>query len=352
MSGTSLDGLDISYVKFTQEHGKWRFESLLNETVDYSEEWRLNLAEAILLKESELDKFHTEYGRFLAQECKRFIEENQLIGKVDLIASHGHTVFHDPSKGITVQIGAADKIVEACNVLVINDFRIRDVQLGGQGAPLVPVGDRLLFGDYQACLNLGGIANISYESNGARIAFDIAPANLPLNKLMREKFNIEYDASGNRAKTGVEIPALIEALDGLDFYKKAPPKSLGIEWLNHYFNRIVDRFISNDFPIADILRSIVVHETDQIGKIINQNKLETILVTGGGAFNEFFIAQLKEKTQADIILPSAEIISFKEAIIFAFLGVLNFNDQVNTYKSVTGASADSIGGYRTYPPMV
>lgn len=347
MSGTSLDGLDISYCQLTVHNKKWNIDKTISTTIDYPLELRERLANAIELNQSDLDILDKEYGQFLGNQTAVFIEQNQLNGQVDLIASHGHTVFHQPEKGITVQIGNAQTIVDVVNLPLVNNFRIKDVELGGQGAPLVPVGDELLFGNYQACLNLGGIANISFRHNNERIAFDISPANLPLNKLMRTHFQNDYDHNGNTAATGKVNTRLLAELNGLAFYQMKSPKSLGVEWLNHFFYPVLEPY--RQIGVESILATIVAHETDQIAAVLNKNKITDVLVTGGGAYNSFFMEELKGKTRAELKVPSSEIISFKEAIIFGLLGVLNIRDEINTYRSVTGAKADSIGGVRTFP---
>lgn len=349
MSGTSLDGLDLCFVEFDQNNGAWNFLIKATKGLAYSADWRDRLNGAFLISQDKLQQLEVDYGSFLGNEAFIFMEENGIFDEVDLIASHGHTVFHEPEKGITVQIGDGDAIAKLTKKPVVNNFRIKDVQLGGQGAPLVPVGDAFLFSEFDACLNMGGIANISYQINTKRIAFDIAPCNLPLNKIMRQSYQKEYDESGVLAKSGKPIPDLLAQLDLLDYYSINPPKSLAVEWLNEKFYPIVYSFLSDQHELPDILHTIVQHEANQIAAVLNQNKIKTVLVTGGGTYNSFLIDSIHARTNAEIIIPTAEIIDFKEALIFAFLGLLNVLGEVNTFKSVTGAACDSTGGFITYP---
>lgn len=352
MSGTSLDGLDLCYVQFNLLDGKWTMSELKTKAIDYSTSWRKMLAEAYYLSPNELSKLDLTYGNYIAQEAAVFIKEEQLANKVDLIASHGHTIFHQPQNGFTVQIGNGQVMADRLKMTVVADFRSKDVSLGGQGAPLVPIGDRFLFGQYEACLNLGGIANVSFELNQERKAFDIAPCNLPLNKIMREQFEKEFDASGSYSAQGKVIDELLSKLNSLDFYQEKPPKSIGVEWMNAHFYPVIEHSFFENIPAKDVLRTIVEHETEQIAKVLNRNNLNSILLTGGGAFNTFFVDSLKRKTKGNVILPSKEIIAFKEAMIFGFLGLRCLRNEVNALKSVTGASHDSVGGVISYPSSV
>jgi len=346
MSGTSLDGLDCCYVEFSKNEKGYLFRNLQTKSIVYSSEWREKLKNAFYLSPENLAELDKEYGTFLGEQTNLFIKEKDLRKKVIIIASHGHTVFHQPQKGITVQIGSGEKLAEITGINVINDFRILDVQLGGQGAPLVPVGDHYLFHEYAACLNLGGFSNISFVKNGQRIAFDISPCNLPLNIIVTEYFNLEYDENGKLAASGKIIEPLLKSLNEIPFYNLPHPKSLGFEWLTNEFMPIIEKF-KDDNPL-DLLRTITEHIAIQLAGIINQNQLPDVLITGGGVYNSFLISRLKELTSSKIIIPPKEIIEFKEALIFAFLGYLNLENTINTFKSVTGAKEDSIGGKRHF----
>jgi anhydro-N-acetylmuramic acid kinase len=353
MSGTSLDGLDLVAVEFWQTGKKWNFHIESAETVTYSNEWKNRLKNAPELSGEELIQLHTEYGKFLGIETKRFIAEN--IFDPDLIASHGHTIFHQPEKGFTFQAGSGFEIAAVTGITAVADFRSGDVALGGQGAPLVPVGDSLLFSEYDYCLNLGGFANISFEKNGERIAFDICPVNIVLNHFA-EKQGFDFDKNGEMGRKGKVNTELLNNLNHLDFYHAEPPKSLGREWVEKVFMPVLNDF---EIPDADKLRTVYEHIAQQIAGIIGRGRGEgrgkgrgkgedggggKMLVTGGGAFNTFLIELISGKTAVELVIPANEIINFKEALIFAFLGVLKIRGEINCLASVTGAKCDSSAG--------
>ena len=341
MSGTSLDGLDICCCQFTrQKDDNWSYEILAAQAVPYNDSWRSLLRNSIEQKDEDaLLLLSKDFGAFMAREVDYFMGKNYLTD-IDFVVSHGHTVHHRPEEGITVQIGEGAEMAVDLGLMVINDFRVLDVELGGQGAPLVPMVDKLLFSEYDGCLNLGGIANISFDREGLRLAFDICPANLPLNKLVSENLGELYDKDGSYAASGTVISPLLEQLNQLHFYQTNGPKSLGVEWLEDQFYPLLRK--ENDWK--NILRTIVEHETDQIARICNQNELKRVLVTGGGAFNTFFMERLRSKSHSEFVVPEAELVEFKEALAFAFLGVLRSRNEVNTLASVTGAREDSCGG--------
>jgi len=336
MSGTSLDGLDICFARFEKQE-VWTFEILKAETISYPKNWEEKLRNSIHLSAEDLLELHSEYGFYLGELVKNFIKKHQL-ENIDLIASHGHTVFHQPQRKFTLQIGDGRAIKLKTNLPVIYDFRTQDVLMGGNGAPLVPIGDEILFSQYDACLNLGGFSNISLKINNQRIAFDIAPVNIVLNKLV-QKFNKRFDENGDLAKTGNINDELLLKLNSLDFYQQSHPKSLGIEWCSE-----------NIFPLfeqietLDILATFTEHVSQQIATVINDNTLNNILFTGGGTYNTYLVEKIKAKTAAEIIIPEKEIIDYKEALIFAFMGILRLNNEINVLASATGSSADHSSG--------
>ncbi len=341
MSGTSLDGLDLVCVDFDTDTLS-DFKIKYSETVKYSSEWTLKLRNGVHKTKQELQVLDTAYGELLALHIQSFIEKYQ-ITKIDFIASHGHTILHAPEDGVTLQIGNGEIIAKNTGIKVICDFRTQDVQLGGQGAPLVPIGDALLFSHYDACLNLGGFANISYTKGGKRIAFDISPVNIVLNHYTNQ-LGLAYDDEGSMAASGVVHQELLTQLNALEFYKRAAPKSLGLEWVQAQVFPLIDSF---NLPIKDMLRTCIAHMAIQIATVLAGKK--EVLVTGGGVFNLFLMQQISEISSTKICIPSVEIIEYKEALIFALLGVLRSDNQVNCLSSVTGASTDHSAGEVFHP---
>lgn len=341
MSGTSLDGLDIAYCAFEKNACGWRAQVLCAETVPYSDRWRARLQNLENSTALEYARANAELGHYFGVQVSNFVERNGLKNNaVDFVASHGHTIFHQPEIGLTTQIADPNAIAAECRMPVVADFRTLDVALGGQGAPLVPVGDKLLFAQYDACLNLGGIANISFDSDNRRIAFDISPCNMILNYLS-SKIGMPYDKGGSVAKSGGCSAELIEELNELDYYKRLFPKSLGKEWFVSEFRPFFEK---SDKTVADLMATAVEHISIQISKVLNDNHLKNVLVTGGGSFNKYLIDRLKQMTHCEVVIPNSLIVNYKEAMIFAFLGVLRMRGEANCLSSVTGASRDNCGG--------
>ena len=288
------------------------------------------------LSGEKLTELHSEYGNFTGKRIKEFIKKTGF--KPDLIASHGHTIFHQPDKGFTLQIGNGAEIATVTKTTTVADFRTADIALGGQGAPLVPVGDKLLFNEFEYCLNLGGFANVSFEKENKRVAFDNCPVNFALN-FFAEKHRLTFDKDGELGKQGKINIELLNKLNNLKYYKQDAPKSLGREWMENTFFPVLESYKISDL---DKMRTIYEHIAIQISKIgIGSGKL---LITGGGAFNTFLIERIKHHSSLQIVIPSTKIIDFKEALIFAFLGVLRIQNITNCYSSVTGAVKDSSVG--------
>ena len=335
MSGTSLDGVDLALCRFEGV----RPTVLAATTVPYPAEWRDRLSH--LEHSSALDyaKAHVELGHYFGVLINTFLQSQDT--PVDAIASHGHTIFHQPASGLTTQIGDGDAIAAETGLPVVSNFRTLDVALGGQGAPLVPIGDKLLFGEYDACLNLGGIANISYRSGTKRIAYDICPCNMALNRLA-SRLGLDYDPNGENARIGVFNQELNEQLNYLDYYNINPPKSLGKEWFVESFWPLVE---ASALSTRDLLATVTRHIAGQLTQVVQKQGIKTLLVTGGGAFNSYLIETLQTlNPKVKITVPEKLIVNYKEAIIFALLGYLRLTRQVNTLASVTGARCDSIGG--------
>lgn len=337
MSGTSLDGIDLVEVAFSFDT-QWHFEIKNAETIPYTAAWREKLQHAIHLSPPELEDLDRDYSIFLADVITAFIRNHEITA-LDAVCTHGHTVFHQPEKGLTLQIGNTPELAKRTGHLLVCDFRTQDVALGGQGAPLVPMGDRLLFSEYGYCLNLGGFANISFDdAYGKRIAFDICPANNVLNHYV-SKLGKVYDNFGEEASKGVIDPQLLDALNALEFYTLPPPKSLGIEWVERVFFPIID---ARALEVRDILSTLTAHIATQISGYVEKDT--KILVTGGGVHNTFLMDNLRTLTPSEIHIPEYEIATFKEALVFGLLGVLRLRNEINCLSSATGASKNHSSG--------
>jgi anhydro-N-acetylmuramic acid kinase len=339
MSGTSLDGLDLAYCHITRNPDQWKYEILKAATIEYEESRKNQLNKIMLGSAMEITSANAELGSFIGKEIKKFVRANAL--EVDFVSSHGHTIFHQPSKGFTLQIGSGAHICAETKLPVVCDFRSLDVALGGQGAPLVPIGDKLLFSAYDYCLNLGGIANISFDQAGNRIAFDICPVNIILNDLAG-KLDKPYDENGNFAAQGKVNPELLQKLNGMEYYRTKFPKSIGREWVD---KEVFPVMHSTAVSIVDKLATFCQHIAEQISHVLLRSGGE-MLITGGGAFNNFLIGKIRETCsgKVKVVLPDKDTIMFKEALIFAFLGVLRMRNEVNCLSSVTGANRDNVGG--------
>ncbi len=339
MSGTSLDGVDLALVNF-EEKGSLSFQILGAETIPYSNIWKTKLKNAFFMNAEQFLKLHNEYGEYLGRLCKDFLKKcNQ---QTELIASHGHTVFHQPGSRFTFQLGNGASIAAISGITTVCDFRSLDVACGGQGAPLVPIGDRLLFSEYDYCLNLGGIANISFEKDQKRIAFDCCPVNMILNKLANEK-QLDYDKDGLLAAKGNLHQELLNRLNKLGYYHHSYPKSLGAEWFSSEFLPVVEQY---SIATEDKLHTVCHHIAYQIGNCLmtSVSHNSKMLVTGGGAKNSFLADLIRQYCKVQIVIPEEIIIDFKEALIFALLGYLRIKEKDNTLSSVTGAKENSAGG--------
>ncbi len=335
MSGTSLDGLDIADCTFTLNEGKWAYKINHAQTFKYPTEVKNALISCRNFNSLDFLSFHNSYGCYIGKKINAFAKSNK--SEFNLIASHGHTVFHMPERRLTYQIGNGAYIASETGITTISDFRTFDVALGGQGAPLVPIGDELLFHNYQYCLNLGGFSNVSYREKNIRKAFDICPVNIVINHYT-QMLGKEFDKNGNIAKKGKINEVLLSELNQLEFYRKKNPKSLGKEWLDEIFIPLINQY---EISIADKMRTIYEHISIQIANVL---KGGNTLVTGGGAYNSFLIKLIQEKATSEIIIPDKKTIEFKEALIFAFLGVLRYRNEINCLSSVTGAKRNNIGG--------
>lgn len=336
MSGSSLDGLDIALVRFQEENDKYRFQILEAETLPYPDHWKKQLAEAFHKQPKDLVQLDKDYGKYLGEQVLAFAKKHN--ASPDFVASHGHTIFHKPEQHYTLQIGDGQELAKVCGFTVINDFRSEDVGKGGQGAPLVPIGDKLLFSDYEICLNIGGIANVSYDEDGRRIAYDLCIANQALNYLA-QMTGLDYDRDGDLARSGEVNMDLLKRLNRHPFYGQMPPKSLGREFFEEN-----QKSLLKDLPIEDMLATFVEHIALQIALGISHLPKGKILVTGGGARNTFLMERLQARTSHKVVIPEKQIIDYKEALVFAFLGLLRLEGKTNVLASVTGAESDSCSG--------
>lgn len=341
MSGSSLDGLDMALVRFNEESDKYRFQILEAETLPYPEYWVKQLSEAFHKQPEDLVQLDKDFGKYLGEQVLAFANKHNT--RPDFVASHGHTIFHRPEEHYTLQIGDGQELAKACGFTVINDFRSEDVSKGGQGAPLVPIGDKLLFGNYEMCLNIGGIANISYDENGERIAYDLCIANQALNYLANLN-GIDYDKDGELARSGEVDHSLLKKLNNLPFFLQDPPKSLGREFFETY-----QKDLLKDLSIPDMLSTFVEHIALQIALPISLLPKGKILCTGGGARNKYLIERLQARTKHEVVVPEKQIIDYKEALVFAFLGLLRMEGKTNVLASVTGAESDSCSGKIWHP---
>jgi anhydro-N-acetylmuramic acid kinase len=339
MSGTSLDGIDLAHIQFKIEDKKWSFEIIESETIGYSLEWINSLKVAVNFSINELDDLNQKYTQLLAEIISDFIKKYNL-ENIDAVCSHGHTVLHQPQKGFTLQIGNLPEISSLIHQTVVCDFRVQDVQLGGQGAPLVPIGDRILFPEYDYCMNLGGFSNVSFEENGKRIAFDISPVNTVLN-FYANQLGLDYDDKGSISRTGICHENLLNELNNLDFYQKKHPKSLGYEFVKETVLPIIESY---KITVTDKLRTFSEHVALQIASAL-PTKEGNVLMTGGGAYNDYLIERIQSYLpEMKIIIPEKKILEFKEALIFALLGVLKLRGEINVLSSVTGAKIDHSTG--------
>ncbi len=338
MSGSSLDGLDLAFCEFTEKQSSWAYRIVAAETLPYPEEWKMILQESYYTDGKMLAENDVSYGKYLGEKASDFLKKHHL--KPDIIASHGHTIFHQPEKGFSLQLGSGQAIAIATGIETVSDFRSKDIQLGGQGAPLVPIGDKLLFAEYGYCVNIGGIANISFEVKGQRLGFDVCPANQLLNHLSRQMGKF-YDENGGTASLGKLDKPLFDQLNNVDFCRQHYPKSLSNEQVRETFLPLLD---SSPASLEDKLYTVVKHIAFQIAKATDSSSGKKMLLTGGGVHNSFLVEAIRRECSHSVCLPNSQIIDFKEALIFAFMGVLRKVGRINCLASVTGAKRDSSGG--------
>ena len=347
MSGSSLDGLDIAFVQLQENGGKWTYDILQAGCNPYDTTWVEKLKHATQLSAREYQLLHAEYGHYLGGQVNDFVEKNNLYHQVNLIASHGHTTFHIPSKLMTAQLGDGAALAATTRLPVVTDLRSMDVAFGGQGAPIVPIGEKILLGDYTYFLNLGGIANISANNNNTFIAFDVCAANRVLNMLAEEK-GLSYDENGDIAASGRLNTDLLQKLNALEYYQQPHPKSLANDFGVDEVFPVIMQF---NIVLEDAMRTYAEHIVVQIKNAILSCDLPIVkgrlLVTGGGAFNTFLLNRLQEvlgELEIELFIPDENLVQYKEALIMALMGTLRWREEYNVLASVTGAKRNSIGG--------
>ena len=356
MSGSSLDGLDIAYVHLQETAGKWVYEIVEADCLSYSSEWAVQLSSAVHLPALDYQLLHTAYGHYMGTLVNTFINNHQLHHQVHLIASHGHTTFHLPHQKMTAQLGDGAAIAAATGLPVVTDLRAVDVAFGGQGAPIVPIAEKLLLPGYDFFLNLGGIANLSGNLSGTYTAFDVCAANRVLNLLVQQTGKA-YDDGGETAATGNVQAELLQQLNELSYYQQPFPKSLANDFGTDTVLTIVEKF---QLPVADALRTYVEHIAIQVSNAAGSMFASTIpeadaqktggytlLVTGGGALNRFMVSRISELLKTfsiEVVVPAEQLINYKEALAMALMGVLRWREEYNVMASVTGAARNTING--------
>jgi anhydro-N-acetylmuramic acid kinase len=341
MSGSSLDGIDVAYCRFVKHDDDWTHAIEDATTIPYDAVMRKRLLGVMSGPALELARLDRDLGRLIARACNDLRNGRPL----DLIGSHGHTIFHLPGEGLTTQLGSGAQIAALTGRPVVFDLRSKDVALGGQGAPLVPFGERALFTGTDTFLNLGGIANVSHHADGRVTGYDICTCNQALNLLANEA-ELAYDKDGSLARVGVVVPELRNALDALPFHRQAPPRSLGREWFDAHMAPLLQ---NERLALRDRLRTVTEHIAHTIADALRHGNAQRVLVTGGGAHNGFLMERITALSTAEMVVPDASTVDYKEALVFAFLGLMRWRGEVNTLASVTGAPQDSIGGALILP---
>lgn len=347
MSGSSLDGLDIVYTHLEETRGQWSYEIKAAACEPYDAEWTDRLRHAQQLSVAEYLRLHTAYGHYLGEKVLGFMKKHDLEHKVHFVASHGHTTFHDPASRTTGQVGDGAAIAAVTSLPVISDLRALDVALGGQGAPIVPIGDKLLLSGYDYLLNIGGIANLTVRKGQDILAFDISPANQALDILAR-RMGHDMDEDGAIAARGTLLQGVLSEMNEQEYYRRPAPKSLSNE---QAVALAFPEMMESPHQVPDMLRTMVQHIAEQVAAAVREYPVDSVekkmLVTGGGAFNSFLLQCLQAELEplgVAVVVPDEMVIKFKEALVMALIGALRWREEVNVLSSVTGASRDSVGG--------
>ncbi len=343
MCGSSLDGTDLALCRYNRgSDGLWTHDFIATETIPYEEPWGKHLLELPHASAQELASSHVAFGHYLSGLLVDF--QARFPEPVHVVGVHGHTVFHDPDRGYTFQLGDGETIAAGLDCPVISNFRTKDIALGGQGAPLVPVGEQLLFPEIDCFLNLGGIVNLTTPVG----AYDICTGNQALNELA-EKLdpNLRFDPEGRYAAEGRVIESLLAALESQEYILRSPPKSLGREW---YESQLHPLLATNEASVRDLLATYTEHIARQVARALEAYEAGSpkLLVTGGGYYNTYLLDRIKSLLEVGataVVDPaSSDLVLFKEAMIFGFLGLLNLLGETNIDASFTGARKSVIGG--------
>jgi anhydro-N-acetylmuramic acid kinase len=339
MSGSSMDGTDLACCDLTWDGTRWDYRIIEAETKPYDPELKSKLEMACHWSRNEIEDLDRELGVYYASLLNDFHARHHLLP--DLISSHGHTILHEPKRGVTFQAGKGSIMAKRTGIKVINDFRSEDVAQGGQGAPLVPLGDRLLFARHEGCINLGGFANISYQNpDGQIMAYDLSPANMALNQVAGLK-GLEFDKDGELARQGTLHSDLFQKMNQLDYYQAPAPKSLGREW---FISELLPLMDASGLSPEDLMATVLEHIAYQVAQGINEAEIKSVLITGGGALNQTLISRLSYYAKASIEIPGEQLIHYKEALVFALLGALKIRGEINCLSSVTGGKKDLSAG--------
>ena len=349
MSGTALGGLDIVFAELQEAAGSWKYTIGAADRYPYSSDWKEKIRKATSLSSVDYLSLHTAYGHYIGKEVRRFIAEHALDYQVQLVVSHGHASFHLPEQRLTAQLGAGSAIAAETGINVVSDLRAMDMALGGNGAPIVPMGEKLLFGEYQCFLNIGSIVNIACHTPEEVISFDICPANKVLNMLAAQAGET-YDPGGKMAATGEVKQPLLQILNELEYYSMPYPKYLSIDFATDVIFPLLKGHNTND-AMRTYVEHVAVQTVNALVQLYPEAATGTLrpklLVTGGGANNTFLVNRilgLAEAMQIEVIIPDQNIINFKEALVMALIGILRWREENNVLAAITGAERDSIGG--------
>lgn len=348
MSGSSLDGLDIAVVKFyyAKNSAVEKFKIRYFNTIPFPAELKERLSEAVDLTIKEF--FHLE--NIFSQWCGLVVKTlpQKIYNEIDKIATHGHTVLHNPEIGLTYQLCNGWELAHAAQKPVLSDFRRNDIAHGGQGAPLAPVAEKYLFPQDKIFMNLGGIVNISVHTAEGIKAYDVSPFNQVLNKLAEVRGRM-FDDDGRMAKKGKMLPGLAEKMSAHAYFDRPAPKSLDNNWIrNEFLPPILNAEGSIEDKLHTLTHWIADMVVEEIGKFPEEARENEVITTGGGYWNTYFVETLNAKmlklNYKGIRAMEKTFIDGKEAVLMALMGHLYDRKIPNSLTSVTGASQDTVNG--------